>query len=49
MGDSSTFGLRTQLENTIISQEDEKVFEAEQPLILNGLQSQVLQWSDINI
>lgn len=30
MGDLSTFGLRTQLENTIILEGDEKLSEAEQ-------------------
>lgn len=30
MGDLSTFGLRTQLENTIILDGDEKLSEAEQ-------------------
>lgn len=49
MGDLSTFGLRTQLENTIILDRDEKFFEAEQKLVLNGLESQVLPCSGVNV
>lgn len=49
MGDLSTFGLRTQLEKTIILDGDEKLSEAEQELVLNGLESRVLPCSGVNV